>query len=89
MYDSATGITLLLNRAAEGSDSARIDLYVAVEDALRAIAQRYMAGERIDHMFQPTVLVHDAFVSLTQAKKPIAFQNRRHFYRLAAASTTC
>ena len=84
MRHSNSNITSLLEKASGGSDAALEDLYLAVEDELRTIARRYMTGERTDHTLQPTALVDDAFMALTRAEKPITWENRRHFYRLAA-----
>jgi len=42
-----------------------------------------MRRERPDHTLQPTALVHEAYLKLMDQRR-VSWQNRSHFYRLAA-----
>lgn len=53
-------------------------------DELRALAGRYLAGERAEHTLQPTALVHEAWVRLS-AGSP-RFADRTHFFAVAATA---
>jgi RNA polymerase sigma factor (TIGR02999 family) len=76
-------ITDLLSRWSDGDSSARDALIPLVYDDLRGIARRKLAQERIDHTLQPTALVHEAYLRLSNGKK-ISWQGRTHFFALAA-----
>lgn len=54
-----------------------------VYDELKAVAARYMQGERSDHTLQPTALVHEAFLRLNQLQS-VEWQSRAHFCGVAA-----
>jgi RNA polymerase sigma factor (TIGR02999 family) len=75
-------VTRLLELAAAGDDGASADLYQHVYDALRAMAQRHLAGERAGHTLQATALVHEAFVRLLGAER--AWRDSGHFFHAAA-----
>ncbi len=51
---------------------------------LRALAARYLQRERIGHTLQPTALVHEAYLRLSQQEAG-RWQNSGHFYALAAS----
>jgi len=50
---------------------------------LRALARRYLRGERAEHTLQPTALVHEAWLRLIDAE-PGAARDKRQFFALAA-----
>lgn len=50
---------------------------------LRRLAASYMRNERSDHTLQPTALVNELFIKLSQAET-IDYQNRAHFFAVAA-----
>lgn len=54
-----------------------------VYDELRRLAARKLAAERIDHTLQPTALVHEAYLRLTE-QRTIDWSNRAHFFGIAA-----
>lgn len=54
----------------------------AVYAELRALAGRYLRGERKDHTLDPTGLVHEAYLRLVQQVAP--WQNREQVIALAA-----
>lgn len=78
-------VTLLLQRLSDGDHSVANDLARIVYDELHRIADRAMRSERIDHTLQPTLLVNDAFLRLV-GQQGTHWQNRSHFYALAAQS---
>jgi RNA polymerase sigma factor (TIGR02999 family) len=43
-----------------------------------------MRHERAGHSLQPTALVHEAYLRLVGSKPAVNWQDRRHFYALAA-----
>ncbi|MBK6939066.1 MAG: sigma-70 family RNA polymerase sigma factor [Planctomycetes bacterium] len=53
-------------------------------DELRALAGRYLAGERAEHTLQPTALVHEAWVRLSAGHQ--RFADRTHFFAVAATA---
>ena len=75
----------LLERVRAGDDAARGELMARVYAELRALAGRYLAGERRDHTLQPTALVHEAFVRLSNGAEFPA-ESRAQFFATAARS---
>jgi RNA polymerase sigma factor (TIGR02999 family) len=77
-------LTIVLARAAAGDAAAAREVFEACYDELRRLAGSVMRQERGNHTLQPTALVHEAYVRLSD--EPGAFGvNRTHF--LAIAST--
>jgi RNA polymerase sigma factor (TIGR02999 family) len=54
-----------------------------VYDELRRLAAGYMNRERADHTFQPTALVHEAYLRLIDQQR-VDWRNRAQFVGLAA-----
>ena len=54
-----------------------------VEQELRRIARRCMAGERGGHSLQATALVNEAYLKLIDTQR-VNWQNRAHFLAMAA-----
>ncbi|MEE4143452.1 MAG: ECF-type sigma factor [Halieaceae bacterium] len=75
-------ITLLLNEWADGSSLALEQLSPLVYEQLRKFAYRAFSREAGFHTLQPTALVNEVFIKLVDADVP--WQNRAHFYALAA-----
>jgi RNA polymerase sigma-70 factor (ECF subfamily) len=50
---------------------------------LRALARRFMTGERRDHTLQPTELVHEVYLRLV-GQTEVEWKSRAHFYAIAA-----
>jgi RNA polymerase sigma factor (TIGR02999 family) len=75
-------ITRLLNKWADGDDSAGDALTPLVYDELRRLAARIFRSERSGHTLQPTALVHEAYARLVDVE--VSWQDRAHFYSLAA-----
>ena len=67
-----------------GGDGAALDhLLPLVEQELRRIARRCMAGERAGHSLQATALVNEAYLRLIDAQK-VNWQDRAHFLAMSA-----
>jgi RNA polymerase sigma-70 factor, ECF subfamily len=83
MSENAKPITELLYELKSGEQEALGDLLPLVYDELRRLADSYLRRERADHTLQPTALVHEAYLRLI-GQKPIDWQNRAHFFGVAA-----
>jgi RNA polymerase sigma factor (TIGR02999 family) len=80
---SAAAVTELLRAWSDGDDGALEQLMPLVEVELRRLARGYMARERRNHTLQPTALVNEAFVRLTDARQ-VRWQDRAHFLGISA-----
>lgn len=67
--------------ASDGRDATAPPSLLYAE--LRALARRYLRGERTEHTLQPTALVHEAWLRLIDAE-PGAARDRKQFFALAA-----
>lgn len=76
-------VTRALEAAAQGDDSAWERVLPEVYAELRAIAGHLMRTERREHTFQPTALVHEAYLRLV-GTRDVEWSDRRHFIALAA-----
>lgn len=81
MADPQT-VTLLLQRWRQGDKQALASLAPMVYRELRRIAARYLRREALNHTWQPTDLVHEAYLQLADAD--IDWQDRAHFLAVAA-----
>jgi RNA polymerase sigma-70 factor (ECF subfamily) len=78
-----------LNRLLAGGSVAPLpDLMGAAYNELRRIAGQFFRRERPDHTLQPTALVNEAFLRLSQSELP-AFQSRAHFFGILARTMRC
>lgn len=75
-------MTLLLHAWRAGDPSALDRLVPMVYQQLRRLAAQHMRGERAGHTLQPTALVHEAFLRLTDRRAD--WQSRQHFFAVAA-----
>jgi RNA polymerase sigma-70 factor, ECF subfamily len=80
--DSHT-VTLLLQSWSQGDESALERLMPIVYDELRRLARRYMAGEHRGHTFQPTELVHEAYLRLVVSAQ-VKWECRTQFFGICA-----
>jgi RNA polymerase sigma factor (TIGR02999 family) len=69
--------------AAQSSSRPADDLLPLVYNELRSLAARKMAYEPANHTLQPTALVHEAWLRLSQQHRA-HWQNREQFYAIAA-----
>jgi RNA polymerase sigma factor (TIGR02999 family) len=76
-------LTLLLTRWSDGDRGAGEEAMALVYGELHRVAQAYMRHERRDHTLQPTALVHEAFLRLSEGAS-VNWTDRAHFFRLAA-----
>jgi RNA polymerase sigma factor (TIGR02999 family) len=84
MLPDSESVTELLVACQQGNTAARDELIAVVYNELRRLAARYLRAERRDHTLQPTALVHELFVRLFANSAPVTWQNRAHFFAVAA-----
>jgi RNA polymerase sigma factor (TIGR02999 family) len=82
--DSRDDITRLLRDWSGGDATALPRLVEIVYPELRRIAARRLRGERDGHTLQPTALVHEAYMRLAQQQPGKQWQDRTHFFAVAA-----
>jgi RNA polymerase sigma-70 factor, ECF subfamily len=80
---SPENVTRLLRAWSDGDESALEQLTPLVEAELRRLARGYMGRERRGHTLQPTALINEAFIRLTEARG-IRWQDRAHFIGITA-----
>jgi RNA polymerase sigma factor (TIGR02999 family) len=76
-------ITQLLQQWRTGSREAENELFALVLPSLRKLAHYLMQRERKDHSLQATELVDQIYLRMVNAKDR-DWQNRKHFYAIAA-----
>lgn len=76
-------VTGLLRAWSRGDQEAFDQLAPVVYTELRRLARHYMAGERKDHLLQPTALVHEAYMRLADLNN-LQWKNRVHFFAISA-----
>lgn len=81
--DSQNEITGILRQWNDGDESAKERLLPYVYHELRRQARYLMSRERSDHTLQPTALVHEAFVRLSE-QTGMDWKNRSHFFGIAS-----
>jgi RNA polymerase sigma factor (TIGR02999 family) len=83
MGPSATDVTSLLNRLADGDQEAAGQLVPLIYEELRRLAARCLRHERPGHTLQATALVHEAYLKLT-SQRSARWQNRTQFFAVAS-----
>ncbi len=78
-----TELTQILQAVERGDQNSTDQLFSLVYDELRRIATFKMAQEPANQTLQPTALVHEAWLRLSN-KEEIRWQNRGHFFAAAA-----
>lgn len=76
-------ITRILREWNDGDEEAGTRLLPFVYEELKRQASYLMARERSDHTWQPTALVHEAFLKISDLSE-IRWNDRRHFYSFVA-----
>jgi RNA polymerase sigma factor (TIGR02999 family) len=76
-------VTHMLADFAAGDRAAARDLLPKVYADLRRLAATHLSDHRSAHTLQPTALVHEVFVRLSEGSQPTV-ADRRHFFRLAS-----
>jgi len=77
-------VTRLLAAWTAGDQRAQAELMPLVYDELRRIARQQWSLREPGQTLQPTALIHEAYLKLARHGKP--FQNRTHFFALAATA---
>jgi RNA polymerase sigma factor (TIGR02999 family) len=80
---AAADVTALLHRWRAGEDGAAERLLAAVYPDLHRLARGKLFGERAAHTFQPTDLVHEAYLRLVD-QGGVDWRDRAHFFAIAA-----
>jgi len=83
MSSSPGDVTGLLLAWSDGDRGALEGLIPLVYAELRAIAARYLQHERVEHVLQPTALVHEAYIRLVDQNR-VRWQNRSQFFAVSA-----
>ena len=83
IQESKHDVTRALIDASAGNEAAANWLWSKVYDELRRMAQRQLRGERSNHTFSTTALVHEAYLRLFD-RSSVDWQNRAHFFGVAA-----
>jgi RNA polymerase sigma-70 factor, ECF subfamily len=76
-------VTQLLARLRQGDRAAEEKLVPLIYGELRRLAGNHFRGERPGHTLQPTALVHEAYLRLSNLKE-IDWQSSGHFFAIAA-----
>jgi RNA polymerase sigma factor (TIGR02999 family) len=85
MADTDKGaVTLLLESIHAGHADARLRLFQVVYAQLCGLAAGFMHQERVEHTFQTTDLVHEAFLRLVASESLDAARNRASFFAIAS-----
>lgn len=75
-------VTLTLCAISQGAEGADARLTETLYERMRGRARQLLSKERPGHAFSPTVLVHEAYLRLTDGRLPPA--QRSHFFHAAA-----
>lgn len=78
-------VTALLKRMRVSSADAVDELLPLVYGELRRLARARLRGERPDHTFSPTDLVHEAYLELVD-QRDATWKDRTHFFATAATA---
>jgi RNA polymerase sigma-70 factor, ECF subfamily len=76
-------ITRILQDWNDGDADAQERLIPYVYHELKRQARQLMSAERVNHTLQPTALVHEAFLRISE-QSGIDWKNRSHFYGIAS-----
>ena len=79
-------VTVLLDRAREGDADAFGDLVGRLYDELRAVARSQRRRLGAAETVNTTAVVHEAYARLGGGSGPPAFNDRGHFFRVAAGA---
>ena len=81
--DDSGSVTHLLARFHRRDPTVEARLMTLVRDELHRLAVSYMRRERANHTLQPTALINEAYIRLTN-QPPKLWKNRSHFLAVAA-----
>lgn len=77
-------VSVLLRRCQGGDESAREELFSAINAKLRSLARNLMRSERADHTLQATGLVNEACMRVLKSGGFDTIENRRRLFGTAA-----
>lgn len=81
--DAPGELTRILQEYGEDGREVLPELLPRIYQDLRRLAARYLSRERADHTLQPTALVHEAYLRLTEQDR-VRWRNRNHVLGVAA-----
>lgn len=76
--------TKILSASARGEEQAADQLLPLVYHELRKLAAAKLSKEKPGQTFQPTMLVHEAYLRLVDVEQPQQWNGRGHFFGAAA-----
>jgi RNA polymerase sigma factor (TIGR02999 family) len=82
--DGASPVTQLLVEWSHGNQAALGELTPYVYQELHALAKSYLRRGRPNQTLQPTALINEACVRLLGQSQPVEWENRAHFFGIAA-----
>lgn len=77
-------VSKLLDAWGDGDTEALAELMPLVYEELHRMAKRYMSSQPSGHTLQTTALIHEAYLKLADPKRENRWQNRAHFFAVAA-----
>jgi RNA polymerase sigma factor (TIGR02999 family) len=85
VFDERPEVTQVLREMTGGDETAAARVMDLVYEQLRALAGSYFRGQPAGHTLQPTALVHEAFVRLSE-RTGVQWRDRAHFLAVAAVA---
>ena len=79
-------VTRILSAIEQGDPQAASQLLPLVYDELRKLAAQKLAQEKPGQTLQATALVHEAYLRLVGEDRQQSFQDRGHFFAVAATA---
>jgi RNA polymerase sigma-70 factor (ECF subfamily) len=80
---SSHELTQILQRWSDGDPAAESALLEEVYGTLRSMARSRLSRERVGHTLQPTALVHEAYLKISEGSS-VEWRDRVHFLAVAA-----
>ena len=77
--------TKILSAIARGEEQAADQILPLVYHELRKLAAVKLSKEKPGQTFQPTMLVHEAYMRLVDVEQPQQWNGRGHFFGAAAS----
>jgi RNA polymerase sigma-70 factor (ECF subfamily) len=82
--EECPSVTELLTAWERGESAALEELSRRVYSELRKLARSYLRRQVPGHSLQATALVNEVFVRLLEKSQPVEWENRAHFFGIAA-----
>jgi len=82
--EQGSPVTQLLVEWSHGDPAALEKLTPHVYRELHALARSYLRRSRPNQTLQPTALINEAYIRLMGQSEPIQWENRAHFFGIAA-----